>query len=318
MKHSKARSTHPDDLSLVRLVGAGLALAALVLTSCSAGSDQSAGSTARSAAPTSTSSTTTSTISTTTTTVTPPTSLSPSTTTTPPVALAPTDYRTAAIAVWDASLRQGLINTLGEDQSVQSVDLVLLDPSTDTVVIDITSTWESFDRQHDAAWEITRALAALWEANEHPVFRQPGWSPSFRLINSGATYACSADFMARLADVLAARSDWQAECVVALAPEVVAPTPVTPDPARAQLEADVASQRATVASLETAAALARSDAEVQTPVYEARIANAESFGAVQGAAAGRAELDAMWAEVNRLETELASARTVLAGLESRL
>lgn len=263
-----------------------------------------------------TSSTTTSTTSTTTTSTVLQTTTLPPTTTSAPVELTPAEYRAVAVAVWDSSMRKELIEALDNDRSVQSVDVALFDTDTDTIVIDITSNWSSFERQHDAAWEITRGFATFWDASDRPIFRRPGWSPSFRLVNSGSVYACSAEFMARLADVLASRSDWQSECVIT--PVVAESTPVTVDPARTRLEADILNQRSTVARLETSATRARSGAESDTPDFLATIAHATEVGAVQGAAALQAEFDGMWAEVGRIEAELASARSVLADLEARL
>lgn len=258
---------------------------------------------------------TTSTTSPPTSTVSPTTTVGP-TTTSAPIVLTPAEHRLVAKTIWDSSMRSELIEALGNDRSVQSVDLALFDTESDTVVIDITSRWSSPERQHDAAWEITRAFATFWDTEATPIFRQPGWSPSFRFLNSGSEYHCSAEFMAKLADVLASRSDWEAQCV--LAPAAVEPTPATVDTARVQLEADIRTQRSTVADLESAAARARSEAELYTPDYQARIAHATEFGAVKSAAALQAEFDAMWAEVERIESELASARAVLGDLEARL
>lgn len=300
-------------LGLVLLAGIAVVSWVALRDGDSAPTIEASNEIAPSAAPAST--TTTSTASPPTSTVPPTTAVRP-TTTPAPVVLTPAEHQLVAKTIWDSSMRSELIEALGNDQSVQSVDLVVFDTNSDTIVVDVTSRWSSYERQQDAAWEITRAFATFWDTNETPIFRQPGWSPSFRFVNSGAEYHCSAEFMAALADVIASRSDWESQCVVA--PVAAEPTPVTVDPAREQLEADIRTQRNVVATLETAAARARSEAESETPIYQARIADATAFGATQAEAALQAEFDAMWAEVDRIESELASARTVLGDLEARL
>ena len=87
-------------------------------------------------------------------------------------------------------------------------------------------------------------------------------------------------------------------------------TPVRGHPTTGQTFLDTA--------LEIEAGRARSFAESEAPIYEARIADATKVGSVTVKAALQAEFDAMWAEVAQVESELATARTVLGDLEARL
>ena len=128
------------------------------------------------------------------------------------LATAPTaeQYREAFITVWDDGFRGDLVEALGSSNDIESVDFLDFDAETDTVVIDVTSRWASPGNQVDGAWGITRTLAILWK--DGSVLGDPTWSAGLRLVNSGTAYTCTSDFMQRLADARAARSDWEAEC----------------------------------------------------------------------------------------------------------
>lgn len=122
----------------------------------------------------------------------------------------PERYREAFLVIWDNTLRAELVDVLGLSNDVDSVDLVDFDAETDTLIIDITSRWSSAGVQADGAWSIIRVLAAFW--GQDSVFAYPDWPVALRFVNSGTVYECSDDFMQRLADTRASRSDWEQEC----------------------------------------------------------------------------------------------------------
>jgi hypothetical protein len=112
--------------------------------------------------------------------------------------------------VFDAQ-RVELAEAVQGDINVGSVDLFAYDGNTGVVTLDITSGWASPDNQVDGAWDLTRQLAALYSPTDGAWY-QAEWVPGFTLVNSGVTYRCSGEFMARLATFSASRADWDAEC----------------------------------------------------------------------------------------------------------
>jgi hypothetical protein len=109
------------------------------------------------------------------------------------------------------SSRSRVLTILQADSNIKSVDKFLFDPATGTVVLAETSAWASPDNQVTGAWEITRAIAALW-GKPTGLYTDSVWMPNFQLGNTGKTYNCPADLMAQLADSRASRSDWATTC----------------------------------------------------------------------------------------------------------
>lgn len=79
------------------------------------------------------------------------------------------------------------------------------------MTLDVTSAWRADDNQHEGAWAITRVMSIMWEEGEG-VLHSEFFLPAFQLTNSGRSYECSGEFMARLADTRASQADWEAEC----------------------------------------------------------------------------------------------------------
>jgi len=115
--------------------------------------------------------------------------------------------------------RDVLIEFLENDINVESVDEYIAEaetagePTSVQVILDVTSGWASDDNQHDGAWEITRAMADLYDdAPDNQAWYSEAWVPDFLLTNSGRDYNCTGDFMVQLADSRKSMSDWDAEC----------------------------------------------------------------------------------------------------------
>ena len=106
--------------------------------------------------------------------------------------------------------RSGLLDALGKDSNVKSVDKFIYDPASGSVVLDITSTWASLPNQETGAWEITRSLALLWKTGNP--WNAPGFAPAFAFTNSGTAHRCAGDFMVKLGNTEASRADWAAAC----------------------------------------------------------------------------------------------------------
>lgn len=247
------------------------------------------------------------------------------TATLPPIA-APTSsivadeatYRQRFMGGWDTTLRSELIDLLGTSEHIESVDIVDFDPQTDQIIIEVTSRWSGAERQEDGAWEVVKAMSQLWEEG---ILHQPTWTPSLRFVNSQRIYMCNAEFMVRLADVLAGRGDWVAECRTNSAPTaatVQSTNPPGPDPVQvAQMEAEITQQRQRVTDWQGYVDALHRDRDVLVPDYERRIAEAVSYGATKGEAALRAELAELLALVSEAEQQLVNEQQILTDLESR-
>jgi hypothetical protein len=146
-----------------------------------------------------------------TTTATPTTTTTTTTTSTPPDTDTDTS-RMVATVVFEMEMRDDLIDALGRHPEVETVDRVELDSNTDTLILAVTSPWATSDKQVDGAWTLMRQMALWWEDGEAGVMRRPNWSASFQMANGSVSFFCSAEFMQRLSDSRASRSDWLAEC----------------------------------------------------------------------------------------------------------
>lgn len=187
-------------------VGVGALLLGLVggtLIKGGSSSEQTAttGTASVSSTSTTTSSSTTTTVQRTTTTTAAPTTTSPPT---------PEEVKAAFPGVFD-SHRKALLDALGNDENIQSVDRFEYDEKTGAVVLAVTSRWASPDNQDQGAWEITRSAASLWEPGKG-VWYSAVWAPSFQLVNSGRYRNCSGEFMVKLADARASQGDWTKSC----------------------------------------------------------------------------------------------------------
>ncbi len=199
-----------------RHILAGVALMALAAATCG-GTD----TTATTDVPTTTEVVVvTTTVPPTTTTTVPPTATTtvpPTTTTTSGIDL--DDPATAALffIFQFESSRDAIIEVLENNINIESVDKYITEaetagePTSAQVILDVTSGWASDDNQHDGAWEITKAMAILYEAPDKGWYSEV-WVPDFLLTNSGRDYNCTGDFMVQLADSRKSMSDWEAEC----------------------------------------------------------------------------------------------------------
>jgi len=113
--------------------------------------------------------------------------------------------------------RESLIELWSQSPYVESVEELAAEADTEgdsltiVVTLDVTSGRATPESQHEGAWEIMRTMAVLWNPLNGAWFNET-WSPPFRLVNSGRSYECSAEFMVDLADARATRLDWEAQC----------------------------------------------------------------------------------------------------------
>jgi hypothetical protein len=108
-----------------------------------------------------------------------------------------------------ASLADAIAKQFGPS-TVSSVDRFTFDQETPAIVLDVTSAYRTKANIDDSAWEVTRGLLALWEPATLRAI--PDAVPAFRLSVNSNSYRCSAEFMARLGDKLAARAEWDQTC----------------------------------------------------------------------------------------------------------
>lgn len=130
------------------------------------------------------------------------TTTAPATTTT---TAAPTlDQLKTAFALAFETNRIAIAESLEEDQSLQSVDRFEFDGGPGTVILAVTTGYQTEEIIRTKAWEVTDSMLSLWRGTE--------FSPGFRLLADRYTYSCSGDFMRRLADRRATRAEWQTSC----------------------------------------------------------------------------------------------------------
>lgn len=132
----------------------------------------------------------------------------PTTTTT--AAPVPVSVQREAFANIFESYRLDVVSVLEGNGDLQSVDRVEFDPTTDTIVLAVTSEYSTESINNDVAWEITTAFASFW--GEEGMAGSVEFPVALRLSVSDLTFTCPGDFMTRLADRRAARSDWIAAC----------------------------------------------------------------------------------------------------------
>lgn len=106
--------------------------------------------------------------------------------------------------------RLELVSVLEGNGHLQSVDRVEFDPATDTIVLAVTSNYSTESINNDVAWEITTAFASFW--GEEGMAGAVEFPVALHLGVSDLNFTCPGDFMTRLADRRAARSDWVAAC----------------------------------------------------------------------------------------------------------
>jgi hypothetical protein len=108
--------------------------------------------------------------------------------------------------------RGDLLDLLRDDTgNIESVDRFEFDQDAGAVVLDITSPYQTAEFQVESAWTLTTAFAQLYRPDDE-IWFQEAWVPDFVLINSGTRYECPGDFMVRLGDARASRSEWEREC----------------------------------------------------------------------------------------------------------
>lgn len=143
------------------------------------------------------------------------TTVAPTTTTTV-IEMTP-ELAAVAFVVAFEEMRNDIIEVFEGDINVESVDKLVAEATDEgdllsiQVILDVTSGWASSGNQHEGAWEITRAISILYDA-DGGAWYQELWTPAFTLTNSRTTYVCSAEFMEQLADSRKSMSEWEEEC----------------------------------------------------------------------------------------------------------
>lgn len=173
-------------------------MAAVAMTACDAATDQGSATTT---APT------------TTVTVVASTAPPPATRLPPTTVRATRQQQIEAFGQAFEGLRRGLADALTSDLGpsyVSSVDRVEFDPSAPAIVLAVSSGFSSPDLVQESAWRVTRAMRVAWDRQLVDLY--PDAVPALRLAVNRAQFACPADFMVRLADLRAAREDWDRTC----------------------------------------------------------------------------------------------------------
>lgn len=158
--------------------------------------------------------TTTTAAPTTTTTTTQP----PTTTTTTEAPVTQARYDSVIAELWNANMRTPFIELLENQPEIMSVDVVILDEATRTLVIDITSIYSTEAYIADAVWDTYKTTADVWWATDgywgvggEAEIAELKW-PNFRFVANGLTWECDQAFVRLLADSRASRSEWDATC----------------------------------------------------------------------------------------------------------
>ncbi len=145
------------------------------------------------------------------------TTVPPTTTTTSGIDLDDPDTVVAIFIFQFETSRDAIIEILEGEINVNSVDKYVAEaetagePTSVQVILDVTSGWAADDNQHDAAWEITKAISILYGAPDG-LWYSEAWVPDFLLTNSGRDYECAGEFMIQLGDSRKSMSDWEDEC----------------------------------------------------------------------------------------------------------
>jgi hypothetical protein len=112
--------------------------------------------------------------------------------------------------------RLKLANAIEKDfPLINSVDVIRYDVSSESIVLDMTSEFETQEYIEDDAWELTRVLATVyWDNSYWPkdFVREPKWSPNLAMSMSGYSWECAGGFLRRLASRQASRADWESQC----------------------------------------------------------------------------------------------------------
>jgi hypothetical protein len=107
-------------------------------------------------------------------------------------------------------IRPDLIQALEANGLIRSVDNVAYDSERDQLVIAVTSNYSTEEYNEDLAWELTTELRTVWGPDG--VMRNVPFPVGLALDVSDLSYRCPGEFMFRLGDHRATRSDWLATC----------------------------------------------------------------------------------------------------------
>jgi hypothetical protein len=120
----------------------------------------------------------------------------------------PVDSQRETIASAINAARTALAEEMGLTPGVRSVDK--LDYVDDSMVVAVTSNYNTSEVNEDLAWRITTDLGSLWGPDGS--FSKVSFPIGLRLSVSNQTFSCPGDFMLALADVRADRTDWTTAC----------------------------------------------------------------------------------------------------------
>jgi glucose/arabinose dehydrogenase len=107
-------------------------------------------------------------------------------------------------------IRADLIEALEANSAIQSVDNVAYNSERDQLVIAVTSDYSTEEYNEDLAWELTTELRTVWGPDG--VMRNVPFPVGLSLDVSDLSFRCPGEFMFRLGDHRATRSDWLAAC----------------------------------------------------------------------------------------------------------
>lgn len=101
--------------------------------------------------------------------------------------------------------RVAIAEAIEEEVGLQSVDRYEFDQGPGTMIMVVTTGYQTEEIVRDKAWEITDVMLDFWR-------EFTDLSPGFQLTADQVSYSCPGDFMRRLADRRATRAEWQASC----------------------------------------------------------------------------------------------------------
>lgn len=113
--------------------------------------------------------------------------------------------------------RDSIIRALESEHGVETVDSFTLDVPEDEAIMDVslevavTSIYRGEERVADTGWDVTRGVVSLaWQEALRESY--PDIRPGLILHVNDQTWRCEGEFVWRLANRLASRSDWVEEC----------------------------------------------------------------------------------------------------------
>jgi hypothetical protein len=108
-------------------------------------------------------------------------------------------------------VQSSFVAAIAADPEIQAVNKIAFVLSTNAVLMDVTSKPAAPAKTPaDNAWHVLQLIAPLWAPGQG--FNRTAFVPGLHLVNSGADYRCTSDFMVRLAAGQVDQATWPAQC----------------------------------------------------------------------------------------------------------